>query len=66
MNPIPAQTPRRELFTYGEVASDMRISLRTFNELVAAGKVRVVSVSPGLKRIPAAERERLLSEGIRR
>jgi len=62
--PIPVQPQRKELFTYGEVAADMRISLRTFADLVAKGKVRTVNVSPGLKRVTADERQRLLSEGV--
>jgi hypothetical protein len=63
--PVPVQTPRNN-YTYGECAADLRISLRTFSELVRKGLVETIEVSPGLRRITAAERQRLLSEGIRR
>jgi excisionase family DNA binding protein len=44
-----------ELLTYSEAAKRLRISQRTLERLIAAGRIRPISTSPGRRAIEERE-----------
>jgi excisionase family DNA binding protein len=52
-------SPNKQFLTYSEVGELMGVCKRTVQRLVRRGAIRQITFSGRLKRIPAAELERL-------